>query len=520
MPSGRKITRLETWLALVFVLAAGALFVSFVKLAILDDAFISFRYSWNLAHGRGLVFNPGERVEGFSDPLWVFLCAGAIAAGMRVEAFSCIAGIACGAVAFWLVWRAGREKLGLSTGAAICTLALGFFNGCFWWVMGSGMEGGLYALLISLALFFLLAGRPRWSGLWLGLCAWVHPEAAAFILLLILVLALGKVRPAEIARVALPGFLLVAGLFLLRIAYYHELLPNTVIAKSMPLWGPGHVGRVTLREQATLGLQYVFWFAVPEIVLVGGLIASLRASKLPYVALAGWIVAYECFVAIANGGDWVIQPRLLLPLVPAMAMAALPAIRRTWQWEGMGRSAAAIGAIAGAGISLLILPVSSMYGRPDLGSVYQMPAYRLRFTTTSRDDPYGIFAARVGPLLKPGDVVAPERLGLFSYMVPNAYSHDYMGLTDRYVARHGVWVRYMGRNDYRYTAETVRPAVYVWHSGLVHPQNTLRVWPEFVQKYRIYRDEQTGLTIAIRMDRLRLASELGGLRPVALPPVG
>ena len=29
-----------------------------------DDSFISFRYARNLAFGHGLVFNPGERVEG------------------------------------------------------------------------------------------------------------------------------------------------------------------------------------------------------------------------------------------------------------------------------------------------------------------------------------------------------------------------------------------------------------------------------------------------------------------------
>ena len=36
-----------------------------------DDAFISFRYVRNLLEGHGLVFNPGERVEGYSNFLWV-----------------------------------------------------------------------------------------------------------------------------------------------------------------------------------------------------------------------------------------------------------------------------------------------------------------------------------------------------------------------------------------------------------------------------------------------------------------
>ncbi len=47
-----------------------------------DDAMISMRYAWNLSHGSGLVWNPGEYVEGYTNPLWTlvmspatFLCS-------------------------------------------------------------------------------------------------------------------------------------------------------------------------------------------------------------------------------------------------------------------------------------------------------------------------------------------------------------------------------------------------------------------------------------------------------------
>ncbi len=32
-----------------------------------DDAFISFRYAENLVQGKGLVYNEGERVEGYTN---------------------------------------------------------------------------------------------------------------------------------------------------------------------------------------------------------------------------------------------------------------------------------------------------------------------------------------------------------------------------------------------------------------------------------------------------------------------
>ena len=52
------------WLALLVWLASVSWFLT-------DDAFISFRYVHNLLEGHGLVFNPGERVEGYSNFLWV-----------------------------------------------------------------------------------------------------------------------------------------------------------------------------------------------------------------------------------------------------------------------------------------------------------------------------------------------------------------------------------------------------------------------------------------------------------------
>ena len=40
-----------------------------------DDAFISFRYAENVTQGHGLTFNPGERVEGYTNFLWVLILA-------------------------------------------------------------------------------------------------------------------------------------------------------------------------------------------------------------------------------------------------------------------------------------------------------------------------------------------------------------------------------------------------------------------------------------------------------------
>jgi arabinofuranosyltransferase len=48
----------------------------------LDDVqMVGMRYGRNLAEGLGLVWNRGERVEGFTDPAWVLIMAAVHAAG-------------------------------------------------------------------------------------------------------------------------------------------------------------------------------------------------------------------------------------------------------------------------------------------------------------------------------------------------------------------------------------------------------------------------------------------------------
>jgi arabinofuranosyltransferase len=60
--------------------AALLLLFSYVFLAnhwVGDDAYITYRVVWNFVHGYGLTFNPDERVQAFTHPLWMFIMSGA-----------------------------------------------------------------------------------------------------------------------------------------------------------------------------------------------------------------------------------------------------------------------------------------------------------------------------------------------------------------------------------------------------------------------------------------------------------
>ena len=77
MANSKQNTKLILIIALIFI-AWSAIFlykVSFIAIDgqryvnLFDDAMISARYAWNFAQGNGLVWNPGEYVEGYTNLL-------------------------------------------------------------------------------------------------------------------------------------------------------------------------------------------------------------------------------------------------------------------------------------------------------------------------------------------------------------------------------------------------------------------------------------------------------------------
>ena len=58
-----------------------------------DDAFISLRYAHHFATDRGLSWNPGERVEGYTNFLWTVLLAAAFWLHLEPVIFSQLLGV-------------------------------------------------------------------------------------------------------------------------------------------------------------------------------------------------------------------------------------------------------------------------------------------------------------------------------------------------------------------------------------------------------------------------------------------
>ena len=274
------------WLALLGYLAYTSRFLT-------DDAFISFRYARNLLEGNGLVWNPGERVEGYSNFLWVLELAAIWAAtGVPPEdaawwlsaAFTVAT---LGAMAWW-VWRLP----GLRSRRLVWWMALGLLctSATFAvWTSGGGLETRQFTFFVVLAVVALTAHRGSRQGLLvasfsLALASLTRPEglllaACCFAWWAAQELAdgergggrerssgvrgwaLGLLRRIDwrgALALALPFLLIVGAHFLWRYSYYDEWLPNTYYAKYVrPWWDIG------LRYLAAAGVETGLYLLLP-----------------------------------------------------------------------------------------------------------------------------------------------------------------------------------------------------------------------------------------------------------------
>jgi len=272
--------RALTICAIAFVGSTLTFFVSQIfvdehMLGPVDDAYISARYAENFAHGNGLSFNPGERVEGFTNPLLVFIesvvvhLGGSPVVAMNVVGRSFL--VLLGALTsilfyFWVLPQ-----------SALISVVLGAFltlNPALICWSASGMESGVFVL-------FLLAGIAVAASTRRALHALI---SACLILLSVLTRPEGLVFfPVSLGAIHYRGHnhrwtLLHAAVFLLgfaffftwRALYFGEFLPLTFYAKL-------DYGSLSLARR---GLSYVgdFTRSYP-VLLVGAAIAAARCGR-------------------------------------------------------------------------------------------------------------------------------------------------------------------------------------------------------------------------------------------------
>ena len=283
-----------------------------------DDAFIYFRYVDNFVlRDLGLVYNPGEYVEGYSSPIWVFVLSALRATGLGYPTIVTAVGLVC-LVAVWSMLVVLERRMSGGVRGFPTAMLLLLPNYAVLTYFSSGLETPL--LLVASVAHALYLTNP--SSLPLRAVLALSPLVRQELLIPVALAVLWtwwRARRPPWTLVASVGCVL-AALALFRITYYADFLPSTFYLKDASDY---RQGLAYLHD--TLSAYHVYEFC-----LVLGALAWWLARRavddawrlrLAMAALAVPVALY----CVRIGGDFIHFRYLAYPFVLiACAFAGVP----------------------------------------------------------------------------------------------------------------------------------------------------------------------------------------------------
>jgi hypothetical protein len=330
--------RITLWVSGVVSLLVIVWYNWYIYPWMLDDAFIAFRYADNFASGHGLVYNLGERVEGYTSFMWVFLLGLGKMIALDTVLMSKLLGGAFALATFGVLlvsyWVLPRGNHAATAIAALLLATCGAFTP---WI-GSGMEVTLYAFLaLATLLSYLRALDSNCSprrlaavGVLLALTVMSRPEGALLVLMIFSdsTFRSWRSRTWSILHLALPAAIVYIPYFVWRYSYYGHLLPNTFYAK---------VGSTSM--QMARGLDYVQGAVLPLLLVLLLAVWALVKFRVHFRSTGRYLlplfVALHVGYVILVGGDCMPAFRFLTPIIPPLALIAgvgVCAISRRRAW--------------------------------------------------------------------------------------------------------------------------------------------------------------------------------------------
>jgi hypothetical protein len=346
------------------VVLVSTLLSGIVKDWMLDDAFISFRYVENFVTGHGLVYNIGERVEGYTNFLWIMLLSVFRRFHADTVAISRVLGVFLNCLTLVLTWLASCRIFGRNRWETLVAPVLLATCGAFTTWGLAGMEVPLFTFLVLAALAWpgdrpqfqsnhrhpsaltpksnrppsanlqsptavspWPVWRPLTAGFLVALAALTRPEGLIVLVVVVLTIATGPARKdrARTLLITIAGFaVLYLPYYVWRYAYYGYPLPNTFYAK---------VGATP--AQVWRGARYVgdFIIAYPVSLVIAavGAIAGWRKKVIRPAALA--VGSFAVYIVLV-GGDCMPAFRFFAPIAPLICLLAAEGVVRLSRKRG------------------------------------------------------------------------------------------------------------------------------------------------------------------------------------------
>lgn len=255
---------------------------------IIDDSYITYRYSRNILAGNGFVFNPGERVLGTTTPLYTLILVGigSVTGGTNAPfpIISWLLNAIIDSVSCVLLWQIGKIIVSNRVGIILSILwAIAPFSVTF---SIGGLETSLFILFLLLTSYFFIRSYILYIWLCASLMILTRPDALIFLMPLFLLPVLFPLhrkiyQPRAILLSAIPLILWFAFGFW----YFGSPLPHSLAAKSVAYQLPSNAAFVRLIQHylTPFSEQYAFGTAI----LYGSLLVY------PALFIIGFIAIYR-----------------------------------------------------------------------------------------------------------------------------------------------------------------------------------------------------------------------------------
>ncbi len=279
---------------------------------IVDDAYISFRYAKNLADGHGLVFNPGERVEGYTNFLWVILSALSFLFSLAPETVVRIIGMLCGLGTIAAIIHFSPADKCFPQLLWMPALFLAVSPPFAVWATG-GLETPLFAFLITLGVLLAADGVqkerfPISSAVFLALASLTRPEGVLIAAIVSVSAFLIMKKNSGFRKKWLLWNIVFAAIFLpyfiWRLSYYGFIFPNSYYAKV-------DVGGSQLKR----GFFYLHGFLkITGYWLLTAFVGFIWVKRKKYLWVLSVVILLFILYIIYVGGDGLPMFRFFAPL--------------------------------------------------------------------------------------------------------------------------------------------------------------------------------------------------------------
>ncbi len=273
--------------------------------SLFDDAMVSMRYAKNLANGYGLVWNPGgERVEGFTNPLWVVYMSLFHSVGLPAAKISLFIQFTGLLLLAWNLVITKKIALLLSESQVVALGAViltAFYLPLNMWSL-QGMEVSLLTLIVSICILRTLRSTENRRFDWMTLLLLASATLIrmdmtvtyfGFLPFLLFYNPQNRTKYLSLSILLLGIFL--GGQTLFRYWYYGDFFPNTYYLK---------MTGYPLLYRISSGIYYFFLFTWKmNWVLFLFPFFFIAVRKDPRTYLSAWILCVQMAYSIYVGGD-------------------------------------------------------------------------------------------------------------------------------------------------------------------------------------------------------------------------